>query len=108
MEKEREEEEEEEEEEEKKEEEEEEKKEEEEEKKEEENYEDAETLICKLLIEAKKNKNADVEALARVTRRSLERKSWYQPLTEESFVDQHLLSFVECILLSDKSLISWR
>ena len=55
-----------------------------------------------------KKKNDDVVALAGVTRRIVERSSWSTVFTEESFIDQYLLPFIECVLLAEKNLIMLR
>ncbi|KAI8347599.1 hypothetical protein EDC96DRAFT_567714 [Choanephora cucurbitarum] len=65
-------------------------------------------LLHELRIDGLRKKNDDVVALASVTRRLAERKSWATVFTEESFIDQYLLPFVECILLADKDLFILR
>ncbi|KAI8373436.1 hypothetical protein EDC96DRAFT_499302, partial [Choanephora cucurbitarum] len=64
-----------------------------------------ELLLHEMLMDAKKSENPDVEALAKVTRRTAERMFWPLTLTEESFIDQHVLAFIEYVLLTDRSLL---
>ncbi|KAI8335994.1 hypothetical protein EDC96DRAFT_579040 [Choanephora cucurbitarum] len=70
-------------------------------KEEDEDDEDLDMLIHKAKKKCKKTKNSDGMMLFKIAERFMNRNSFKASKTEESFIDLHLLPFVECVFLDD-------
>ncbi|KAI8352882.1 hypothetical protein BD560DRAFT_408617 [Blakeslea trispora] len=82
--------------------------EEEEEEEEQEQEEEADEILSKIYKKCKKDKNEEGLALVAITRRFIENDSWGSSTTEESFIDQHLLPFVQVIFMNDRTYVHSR
>ncbi|KAI8330399.1 hypothetical protein EDC96DRAFT_569156 [Choanephora cucurbitarum] len=73
-----------------------------------EDQEDTEEILSKMTRRCKKDKNEEGLALVAVTRMITENDNWVDSITEESFIDQHLLPFVKVIFLNDRTFVYCR
>ncbi|KAI8367296.1 hypothetical protein BD560DRAFT_424674 [Blakeslea trispora] len=71
----------------------------------EEDQEDADEILNQMNTRCKKDKNQEGLALVAVTRRIAENDNWVGSTTEESFIDQHLLPFVQVIFMNDRTFV---
>ncbi|KAI8369038.1 hypothetical protein BD560DRAFT_435176 [Blakeslea trispora] len=73
-----------------------------------EDQEDTEEILSKMTRRCKKDKNEEGLALVAVTRMIAENDNWFDSITEESFIDQHLLPFVKVIFMNDRTFVYCR
>ncbi|KAI8369881.1 hypothetical protein EDC96DRAFT_543045 [Choanephora cucurbitarum] len=76
--------------------------------KEREEQEEADEILSKIHKKCKKDKNEEGLALVAITRRFVENDSWGSSTTEESFIDQHLLPFVQAIFMNNRTYVHSR
>ncbi|OBZ85387.1 hypothetical protein A0J61_06562 [Choanephora cucurbitarum] len=62
-------------------------------------------VLDKFKKKCKKSKDDEGLALVAIARRFMENKNWAQSITEEAFIDQHLLPIIEVLFMNDPDFV---